>query len=43
LSTLLANDDPHRVVIKAEVVRAAERDPKDNRRFVITSMKQGPL
>jgi hypothetical protein len=33
---------PRRVVIKAEVVRAAGKDPKDNPRFVITNMKQGP-
>ena len=31
-----------RVIIKAEVVRAAEKDPKDNPRFVITNMKQSP-
>jgi hypothetical protein len=31
-----------RVVLKAEVVRAAEKDPKDNPRFVITNMKQSP-
>lgn len=31
-----------RVVIKAEVVRAADKDPKDNPRFVITNMKQSP-
>ena len=31
-----------RVVIKAEVVRAPGKDPKDNPRFVITNMKQGP-
>ena len=35
---------PHRrrVVIKAEVVRASEKDPKDNPRFVITNLKQSP-
>jgi hypothetical protein len=33
---------PRRVVIKAEVVRAAGKDPKDNPRFVITNMKQSP-
>jgi hypothetical protein len=33
---------PRRVVIKAEVVRAPEKDPKDNPRFVITNMKQSP-
>ena len=31
---------PRRVVIKAEVVRAPEKDPKDNPRFVITNLKQ---
>src|SRR5580698_77886 len=31
-----------RVIIKAEVVRAADKDPKDNPRFVITNMKQSP-
>lgn len=31
-----------RVVIKAEVVRAPEKDSKDNPRFVITNMKQSP-
>jgi Transposase DDE domain group 1 len=31
-----------RVIIKAEVVRAAHKDPKDNPRFVITNMKQSP-
>ena len=34
--------DRRRVVIKAEVVRAPEKDPKDNPRFVITNMKQSP-
>ena len=33
---------PRRVVIKAEVVRAPEKDPKDNPRFVITNLKQSP-
>ena len=33
---------PRRVVIKAEVVRAAGKDPKDNPRFVITNLKQSP-
>src|SRR5437660_8420834 len=33
---------PRRIVIKAEVVRAPEKDPKDNPRFVITNMKQNP-
>jgi hypothetical protein len=31
-----------RVVIKAEVVRAEDKAPKDNPRFVITNMKQTP-
>jgi hypothetical protein len=31
-----------RVIIKAEVVRAADKDPRDNPRFVITNMKQSP-
>jgi len=31
-----------RVVIKAEVVRAPEKEPKDNPRFVITNMQQSP-
>jgi hypothetical protein len=31
-----------RVIIKAEVVRAEEKAPKDNSRFVITNMKQTP-
>jgi hypothetical protein len=31
-----------RVVIKAEVVRAADKEPKDNPRFVVTNMKQSP-
>ena len=35
---------PHqrRIVIKAEVVRAEGKKPKDNPRFVITNMKQSP-
>lgn len=33
---------PRRVVIKAEVVRAADKEPKDNPRFVITNLKQSP-
>ena len=32
----------HRVIIKAEVVRAADKDPRDNPRFVITNLKQSP-
>ena len=31
-----------RVIIKAEVVRATDKEPKDNPRFVITNMKQSP-
>ena len=31
-----------RLIIKAEVVRAADKDPRDNPRFVITNMKQSP-
>jgi hypothetical protein len=31
-----------RVIIKAEVVRAEGKEPKDNPRFVITNMKQNP-
>jgi hypothetical protein len=31
-----------RVIIKAEVVRAEDKSPKDNPRFVITNMKQTP-
>jgi len=31
-----------RVIIKAEVVCAADKEPKDNPRFVITNMKQNP-
>jgi len=31
-----------RVIIKAEVVRAADKEPRDNPRFVITNMKQSP-
>jgi len=33
---------PRRIIIKAEVVRAEGRNPKDNPRFVITNMKQSP-
>jgi hypothetical protein len=33
---------PRRVIIKAEVVRGADKEPKDNPRFVITNMKQSP-
>jgi hypothetical protein len=31
-----------RVIVKAEVVRAEDKSPKDNPRFVITNMKQTP-
>jgi Transposase DDE domain group 1 len=31
-----------RVILKAEVVRACDKAPKDNPRFVITNMKQAP-
>jgi hypothetical protein len=31
-----------RVIVKAEVVRADHKEPKDNPRFVITNMKQTP-
>jgi hypothetical protein len=33
---------PRRVVIKAEVVRLAGREPRDNARFVITTLRQTP-
>jgi hypothetical protein len=31
-----------RIIYKAEVVRAAKKDPKDNPRFVVTNLKQSP-
>jgi hypothetical protein len=31
-----------RIIYKAEVVRAANKEPKDNPRFVVTSLKQSP-
>jgi len=31
-----------RIIIKAEIVRAQDKTPKDNPRFVITNMKQSP-
>jgi hypothetical protein len=31
-----------RIIYKAEVVRAAHKEPKDNPRFVVTSLKQSP-
>ncbi len=33
---------PRRVIIKAEVVRLEGREPKDNPRFVVTTLKQTP-
>ena len=33
---------PRRVIYKAEVVRQEGKNPKDNPRFVITNLKQGP-
>ena len=33
---------PRRVIVKAEVVRQAGKEPKDNPRFVITNLKQSP-
>ena len=33
---------PRRVILKAEVVRALGKKPKDNPRFLITNMKQSP-
>lgn len=35
-------DHPRRVVIKAEVVRLPGRDPRDNARFVVTTLRQTP-
>jgi hypothetical protein len=35
-------EQERRIIIKAEVVRAADKAPKDNPRFVITNMKQTP-
>jgi hypothetical protein len=35
-------DLERRVIIKAEVVRAEDKTPKDNPRFVLTNMKQTP-
>src|SRR5436309_11981842 len=31
-----------RIIYKAEVVRAANKEPKDNPRFVVTNLKQSP-
>lgn len=33
---------PRRIILKAEVVRAQDKTPKDNPRFVITNMNQSP-
>ena len=35
-------DRVRRVVIKAEVVRLGDRDPRDNPRFVVTNLRQTP-
>ena len=35
-------DHERRVVIKAEVVRLAGREPRDNPRFVVTNLRQTP-
>ena len=35
-------DHERRVVIKAEVVRLGDREPRDNPRFVVTNMRQTP-
>ena len=35
-------DHERRVVIKAEVVRLADREPRDNPRFVVTNLRQTP-
>jgi hypothetical protein len=35
-------EQERRIIYKAEVVRHPERDPKDNPRFVVTNMTQGP-
>ena len=34
--------DTRRVIIKAEVVRLGDREPRDNPRFVVTNMRQTP-
>ena len=34
--------DARRVIIKAEVVRLGDREPRDNLRFVVTNMRQTP-
>jgi hypothetical protein len=33
---------PRRVVLKAEVVRESDREPRDNARFVVTNLRQTP-
>ena len=35
-------DQERRVILKAEVVRAEDKAPKDSPRFVVTNMKQAP-
>lgn len=35
-------DRKRRVIMKAEVVRLADRDPRDNPRFVVTNLPQSP-
>ena len=35
-------DHERRVVIKAEVVRLGDREPRDNPRFVVTNLRQTP-
>jgi hypothetical protein len=35
-------DHPRRVIIKAKVVRLADREPRDNPRFVVTNLHQTP-
>ena len=35
-------DRDRRVVIKAEVVRLGDREPRDNQRFVVTNLRQTP-
>ena len=34
--------EPRRVVIKAEVVRLTDREPRDNPRFVVTNLRHAP-
>ena len=42
LQRAFARPRQRRIIIKAEVVRAEGKKPKDNPRFVITNMKQSP-